>query len=117
MATKCDNPESARQVNTDAIPRHFPGILNLITSANVPSTARESLNAIIKASFSAKRGESSGFGDVRRICAGPCCAWAVGWLPSRWDGSMNPALAPGVLLGFFLLLAQNWALSPRPSNS
>ncbi|KLU80938.1 hypothetical protein MAPG_00034 [Magnaporthiopsis poae ATCC 64411] len=56
VATKCDNPESARQVNTDAIPRHFPGVLNLITSANVPSTARESLNAIIKASFSAKRG-------------------------------------------------------------
>ncbi|KAL8337102.1 hypothetical protein RB601_008558 [Gaeumannomyces tritici] len=56
VATKCDNPESARRVNTDAIPRHFPGVLNLMTSANVPSTARESLNAIIKAALGAKMG-------------------------------------------------------------
>ncbi len=60
VATKCDNPEGARQLSTDGMAAAFPSVVaDFKTSSNVPGSTRECLQAIIKAAFSASRGECS----------------------------------------------------------
>ncbi|CAK7209224.1 hypothetical protein SBRCBS47491_000371 [Sporothrix bragantina] len=50
VATKCDNPESSRQINADALATVFPSILtDFKTSANVPGNTRDCLQAIVLA--------------------------------------------------------------------
>ncbi|CAK7235273.1 hypothetical protein SCUCBS95973_009214 [Sporothrix curviconia] len=57
VATKCDNPESSRQINADALATVFPSILtNFKTSANVPGNTRDCLQAIVLAAVYNRKG-------------------------------------------------------------
>ncbi|CAK7273636.1 hypothetical protein SEPCBS119000_005761 [Sporothrix epigloea] len=52
VATKCDHPESSRQINADALAAVFPTIFaKFKTSANTPSNIRDCLQAIVLAAM------------------------------------------------------------------
>jgi GTPase SAR1 family protein len=58
VATKCDNPDAFRQLNADGMANAFPSVIaNFKTSANVPHSTRDSLEAIIKAAVGNRRGK------------------------------------------------------------
>jgi len=58
VATKCDNPEEFRQINADGMANAFPSVVaDFKTSANVPGSTRDCLQAIISATMSSRRGE------------------------------------------------------------
>lgn len=57
VATKCDNPENARQINANAMATVFPSILaDFKTSANVPASTRDCLQSIVLASVFNRKG-------------------------------------------------------------
>lgn len=58
VATKCDNPEHLRQVDTMGMDKAFPSCLdNVKTSANVPGSTRDCLQAMLKAVIANRRGK------------------------------------------------------------
>lgn len=57
VATKCDNPESTRQINADAMATVFPTILtDFKTSVNAPSNTRDCLQTIVLAAVYNRQG-------------------------------------------------------------
>ncbi|OAA66430.1 Ras guanyl-nucleotide exchange factor [Niveomyces insectorum RCEF 264] len=65
VATKCDNPESIRQVNTDSLAAAFPYILaSFKTSASVPSTTGDCLQAMVLAAVHNRKGADKSFDAI-----------------------------------------------------
>ncbi|ERS96308.1 hypothetical protein HMPREF1624_07218 [Sporothrix schenckii ATCC 58251] len=60
VATKCDNPESARQINADGLANLFPSLVaDFKTSANVSGNTRDCLQAIVLAAVYNRQGDKS----------------------------------------------------------
>ncbi|CAK7274945.1 hypothetical protein SEPCBS57363_006424 [Sporothrix epigloea] len=60
VATKCDNPESSRQINADALAAVFPSILaDFKTSATIPAITRDCLQAIVLAAVCKRKDAQS----------------------------------------------------------
>ena len=61
VATKCDNPEEFRQINAEGMVRAFPAVVaDFKTSANVPGSTQDCLQAMISAVTSNRRGKCLG---------------------------------------------------------
>ncbi|KAJ9132649.1 Ras GEF [Pleurostoma richardsiae] len=57
VATKCDNPESLRQIDTAGMAAAFPSCLaDFKTSSNVPGSTRECLQVMLRAAVANRRG-------------------------------------------------------------
>ncbi|KAK3946090.1 ras guanine nucleotide exchange factor A [Diplogelasinospora grovesii] len=57
VATKCDTPENLRVIDTGAVAAAFPAcISDFKTSSNVPGTARECFQAMLRAALAHRRG-------------------------------------------------------------
>jgi len=60
VATKCDNPESLRQIDTAGMAAAFPSCLaDFKTSSNVPGSTRECLQVMLRAAVANRRGGKS----------------------------------------------------------
>ncbi|KAK2071917.1 hypothetical protein P8C59_006302 [Phyllachora maydis] len=58
VATKCDAPENVRQLDTSGVASAFPTcICDFKTSVNVPNSARECLQAMLKAAITSRCGK------------------------------------------------------------
>ena len=58
VATKCDTPENLRQLDTQGVANAFPVCkASFKTSANVPGSARECLQAMLRAAVANRRGK------------------------------------------------------------
>ncbi|KAM7208618.1 ras guanine nucleotide exchange factor A [Naviculisporaceae sp. PSN 640] len=57
IATKCDTPENLRQLDTMAIAQNFSScVVHYKTSSNVPTSARDCLQAMLRATLNLRRG-------------------------------------------------------------
>ncbi|KAJ2901338.1 ras GEF [Zalerion maritima] len=57
VATKCDNPENTRQINTEGVSTEDTSVVaSFKMSSNVPESARNCLNSILKAAITNRRG-------------------------------------------------------------
>ncbi|KAI1855170.1 hypothetical protein JX266_000035 [Neoarthrinium moseri] len=70
VATKCDNPESARQIDTEGLAAACKScIASFQTSASKPETARNSLSTLLKALISGRQDEAGETTGMRRRAA------------------------------------------------
>lgn len=57
VATKCDNPEDVRELDTASVAAAYPSVIaNFSTSANSPNTTRECLQVILRAVVATRKG-------------------------------------------------------------
>ncbi|KAH8899626.1 ras GEF [Thozetella sp. PMI_491] len=58
VATKCDTPENLRQLDTQGVASAFPQcVADFKTSANVPGSARDCMQAMLRVAVANRRGE------------------------------------------------------------
>lgn len=57
VATKCDNPEELRELDTASVAAAYPSVVaNFTTSPNTPNTTRDCLQVILRAVVSGRKG-------------------------------------------------------------
>lgn len=57
VATKCDNPEELRELDTASVAAAYPSVVaNFTTSPNTPNTTRDSLQVILRAVVNGRKG-------------------------------------------------------------
>lgn len=71
VATKCDNPEELRELDTASIAAAYPSVVaNFTTSPNSPNTTRDCLQVILRAVVSSRKGgDKSDAASQRRRAA------------------------------------------------
>lgn len=57
VATKCDNPEDVRELDTASVAAAYPAVVaNFSISANTPNTTRECMQVILRAIVATRKG-------------------------------------------------------------
>jgi hypothetical protein len=57
VATKCDNPEDVRELDTASVAAAYPAVVaNFSISANSPNTTRECMQVILRAIVASRTG-------------------------------------------------------------
>lgn len=71
VATKCDNPEELRELDTASVAAAYPSaVANFTTSPNTPNNTRDSLQAILRAVVNGRKGgDKSDAASQRRRAA------------------------------------------------
>ncbi|KUI67606.1 Ras guanine nucleotide exchange factor P [Cytospora mali] len=70
VATKCDNPEDVRELDTASVAAAYPAVVaNFSISANTPNTTRECLQVILRAIVANRRGDKVDPANQRRRAA------------------------------------------------
>ncbi|KAH8770139.1 ras guanine nucleotide exchange factor domain-containing protein [Diaporthe sp. PMI_573] len=71
VATKCDNPEELRELDTASVAAAYPSVVaNFTTSPNTPNTTRDCLQVILRAVVSGRKGgDKSDAASQRRRAA------------------------------------------------
>lgn len=70
VATKCDNPEDVRELDTASVAAAYPAVVaNFSISANSPNTTRECMQVILRAIVASRTGEKLDAASQRRRAA------------------------------------------------